>query len=167
MPRNWKITVVASAKVNGGTLWVSSQLANLEIAPALVLGKIAQTSVEQGQPVKVVCQLDQKTPFEGKATVKLIGLPSSTTATDAEITKDSKEAVFNVTTTANSPVGLQKGIFCSLTVEKNGEPITQTLGNGGVLRIDAPRLKVADAKATAKAPAGKATPASNKKDAGK
>jgi len=42
-----------------------------------------------------------------------------------------------------SPVGQHKTLFCSVVIQKDGEPITHTVGSGGVLRIDAPKPVVA------------------------
>lgn len=148
--RIWKIAVTASAKVSGGPAWISSQLANLEVAPAFLLGKIDMTTIEQGKPARVVCKLDQKTPFAGKATVKLLGLPAGATATEAQISKDDKEAVFMVTTAANTPTGFHKGLFCAVSIHQSDEIISQNMGSGGVLRVDAPKMKVADAKVSDK-----------------
>jgi hypothetical protein len=141
--RAWKIAMVASAAVQGAPLWVSSQLARLEVAPPFLTMKIDTTVTEQGQPAKVACAVEQKVPFEGKATVKLLGLPAKVTAPDKEITKDDKEVVFDVAVDPQSPVGQHKTLFCSVVIQKDGEPITHTVGSGGVLRIDAPKPVVA------------------------
>jgi len=153
--RTWKIAVTASANVSGGPAWVSSQLANLEVAPAFLLGKISMTTTERGKPARVVCKLDQKTPFAGKAKVKLLGLPVGANAPDIQITKEDKEAIFLVTTDASTPTGLHKGLFCAVTIHREPEDISQNIGSGGVLRVDAPKLSVADAKVaeSVKAPA--------------
>jgi hypothetical protein len=78
------------------------------------------------------------------------------------MTKDSKELVFNVKTTANSPVGKHKTVICIATIMANGEPIVHTLGTGE-LRIDEPLpAKPAEAApmpaATAAAPMPAAAP---------
>lgn len=148
--RVWKTAVVGSARVNGGTAYVSSQLVPIEIAPAFVEGKIDLTVIERGKPGKVTCKLTQKVPFEGKATVELVGLPANTSAKPVEVTKDSTEAVFEIVTTEKTQPGLTKNLFCKLVITRNGEPITHSIAQGGLLRIDAPRVKLADAKTTAK-----------------
>jgi hypothetical protein len=158
--RKWKIAVIGSAKVNGGTAWVSSQLATLEVAEPFVRGRIDLSKTEQGQPVKVTCKLDQKTAFDGKATVKLMGLPNGCSAPEAQITKEDKEVVFNVTTDPKSPVGMHKSLFCYATVPMNGELIPHNVGYG-VLRIDAPKAKAAEAKPAAKT-AALSNPTENK-----
>jgi len=144
--RQWKMAVIGSAKIGNGTAWVSSQLANVTVAEPFLELKLDMAKTEQGQPVKVVAKLDQKIPFEGRATVKLLGLPSGCSAPDLTITKEDKEIAFNVTTDAKTPAGTHKTLFCSVTVMKDSEPIAHSLGSGGILRVDAPKLKVADAK---------------------
>jgi len=137
-----------------GPVWVSTQLAELEIAPPLVLGKIEMAATEQGKPAPVLCKLDPKTKFDGKGKLQLVGLPpNATVAGDVEIGADAKEAVFNVNVDAKTPAGQHNQLACILTVMKNGEPIVQTVSAGGVLRVDPPPPKAAEpAKPAAPAP---------------
>jgi hypothetical protein len=139
--RKWKIAVDASATVKGGTAYVSSQLGELEIAPAYLIGKMELTKVERGQTARMVCTLDQKIPFEGVAVARLVGLPANVTAEPVEITKDSKEAVFEIVTTEKSPPGNHKGVFCNVVITRSSEPISHNIATGSVLRIDPPRAK--------------------------
>jgi len=141
--RKWKTAVVATATVQGGAAHVSSQLAELEIAAPFLAGKIALTKVERGQTAKLVCTLEQKNPFAGTAVARLVGLPANTTASDVEITQDSTAATFEIVTTDKSPLGSHKNIFCSVTLTRDGEPITHLIAQGSVLRIDASRPKTA------------------------
>jgi hypothetical protein len=135
--RVWKLAVNATATVGDGPVWVSSQLASLEVAPPLVAFNLERGAVEQGQPTDLVCKVQHLAPFDGPAKVKLIGLPTKVTTTEMEITKDTKEFAFKLTTAADSPPGQHKNLFCELVVIKNGEPILHRLG-GGELRIDKP-----------------------------
>jgi hypothetical protein len=137
--RKWNVAVLATAPVKGGNLWLSSPLAPLQVVERYVLGKFDAATTERGKSVKVVCKLEQKIPFEGKATVELLGLPSNTTAEKREITKDTTEVVFDVVTTEKSPAGLHKQLFCSLELTVNGEPVKHTVATSGLLRIDAPK----------------------------
>ena len=150
-PRTWKIATLATAPVGGGTVWVSSQLANLEIGPAVLGGKIETVSVTPGQSTKLVCKLDPKEPFEGKATVKLMGLPDKVTAPEVQITKDDKEIVFELQVDPKCPTGSHRALFCSLTFKKNSEPISQTFARDGILRIVPPKgIKPTETKVAAK-----------------
>jgi hypothetical protein len=135
--RKWKICVIGSADV-GGPLWVSTQLAELEIAPPFVAGKLEMATVEQGKSTQVLCNLEQKRPFDGKATVQLLGLPPNASAPQREITSSDSKAIFDVQTDPKSPAGSHNTMFCVATVTQNGEPIAQSIAGGGVLRIDAP-----------------------------
>ena len=145
--RKWKTAVIAGATVKGGTAYVSSQLAELEIAPAYLIGKIELTKVERGQTAKLVCVLEQKIPFEGTAVARLAGLPDNVTAAPVEITKESKEAVFEIVTNEKSPAGSHKNVSCNVVITRAGEPISNLIAPGSVLRIDAPRAKPAPAAA--------------------
>lgn len=147
--RTWKIAVVAGATVKGGTAYVSSQLAPLEIAPAFLFGKMELTKVERGQTARMVCALEQKIPFTGTAVARLIGLPDNVSAREVELTKDSTQLEFEIVTTEKSPIGVTKNLACNVVVTQHGEPISHTIAPGGILRIDAPRGKqVAAAPAT-------------------
>ena len=137
--RKWKTAVIAGAPVKGAVTYVSSQLAEIEIAPAFLVGKMELTKVERGQSARMVCALEQKVAFEGTAMAKLVGLPDRVTAAEVAITKDSREIVFEVATSDKSPTGITKNISCSVTVMQSGEPITHTIASGSVLRIDPPR----------------------------
>ena len=155
--RKWKIAVLGSSAMPdapkppdgqpapkpgtvpaAGPVWVSSQLAELEIAPPLVTGKIEMAATEQGKPAPVLCKLEQKTKFDGKAKLQLLGLPPNTTANELEISAADTQAVFNVNVDAKTPAGQHNQLACLLTLVKDGEPIVQTVSAGGVLRVDPP-----------------------------
>ena len=130
----------------------------MEVAPPLLAMKMDLTSIERGKVGQVVVDVEQKTPFEGKAKVKLVGLPPNVSASpeEVEISADEKSVTFNLTTNDKSPVGQHKSLLCIATVLRNGEPIVHNLARGGVLRIDAPPV---DGSATAVAtPAGAKPP---------
>lgn len=157
----WKIAFLGSATVAGGTAYASTQLTDLEVAPAFVTGKLAQTNTVVGNPVKFTCALDQKTAFEGRAEVKLMGLPSGVTAEAKSITKDDKEVVFDIVTATNAVKGMHRTVFVAMNLKLNGQQVTQSFASGGALRIDPIRQQVAEAKPEAK-PAAKATPKTGK-----
>ncbi len=144
-PHSWKIAVLGSATINGGTVWVSSQLTKLDIGEPFLVGKIETLSAEPGQTVKLVCKLEQRQAFDGKASVKLLGLPDKVTTSDAQIGKDDKEVVFNLNVDPKCPLGSHKALFCNVAIKKNGELIPQSVGSGGILRIVPPKKVVATA----------------------
>lgn len=144
--KKWQIAVVGANDPGTGNVWVSTQLSNLEIVPPFVDGKIARTFVDQGDKATIIVKLDQKTPFEGKAKIALLGLPNKVTAEEREFTKDDTEVKFEVQADKTSPAGRHAGLFCQVTVTQNGEPILQNIAQGGVLRVDPATVAKADVK---------------------
>ncbi len=133
--RQWKVAVLGHATVNGGQLYVSSQLAPLEVAAPFLLGKIETLSAKPGQPAKLIVELQQSKPFEGKAAIRLLGLPEKVSAPEKEITKDDQEVVFDLNIASGCPAGSQKNLFCAVDVRQNGSIIPHTIASGGILRI--------------------------------
>ena len=105
---------------------------------------------EPGKASQIIAKLEQKIPFEGKAKVKLMGLPDKVTAPEREISKADQEIVFPLSVDASVSPGSHKQLFCSVTFKKGDETIVQNIGAGGVLRIVPPK-KSAEAKKVASA----------------
>lgn len=139
----WDVCVEGYAGVKGGDLWIASEMVSLEIVPRYVLGKFETTTVEQGQEVAVKCGLDQKEAFEGTATLTLYGLPPYATAEPVQITKDSKEAVFQVKTTDKTPVGAHKRLYTKITFPVNGEEVDHMVATSGRLIVAEPKAETA------------------------
>lgn len=135
--RKWKTAVLGVATVGNGPVWVSSQLATIEVAPPFVTFAMERAASEQGKNVEMFCKVQHNTPISGAAKVRLVGLPPKVTAADVEITKDTKEIAFKVTVDKTSPPGQHRNIFCQVVVTKDGEPILHNVG-GTELRIDVP-----------------------------
>jgi hypothetical protein len=135
--RTWKIAVIGRSNVDDEGLMVSSQLANLEVADPYVKFAFNVAACEQGQETDLVVKVENQKPFEGEATVELLGTPFEATTEPVKLTKDTAELVFHVKTTAKSPAGRHKTLLCRATIVANGEPIVHNLGTGE-LRIDTP-----------------------------
>lgn len=131
----WQTGLLASADITGAT-WLASNPYTLDVANPYLAATVDRASVVQGSKVTVTVKLEQKTPFEGKAKIQLLGLPNEATTVEKEITKDDKEVAFEVQTTDKTPAATHKGLLCRVTVVQNGEPIQHNLGNGGILRVD-------------------------------
>jgi hypothetical protein len=144
--RKWKIAVLGASNPGKGTVWVSSQLATLEITPPYVEFAMQRAAVEQGKETQIFCTVKHNTPFEGSAKVQLVGLPHNVTAPEMEISQGTQEFAFKVTTAADSPAGNHKNVFCQLVIQQNGEPIAHAVG-GTELRIDKPLPPKKDAPA--------------------
>ena len=132
----WKICVVGSADFGKGTVWFSTQLAEIEVAAPYLAGSIARTFIDQGDSTIVTVKLDQKAEFPGKAKLTLSGLPPGTTAEEKEITKDDKEVKITVKAAPDAQPGLHKQIFAAFTLLRDGEPMVSTFAQGGILRVD-------------------------------
>jgi hypothetical protein len=160
--RKWKIAVLGVATVGNGPVWVSSQLATLEIAAPFVAFAMERAAGEQGKATDLFCKIQHNTPFAGPAKVKLVGLPPKVTAPDLDITKDTKELAFKLTLDKTSPPGQHNNLFCQVMIVQNGEPILHNVG-GTQLRIDVPLPpKANEAPKPAPAPAA-AKPAESAK----
>jgi hypothetical protein len=134
--RSWPIYVLGSADI-GGAGWVSSQLATLEVAEPFVTFTMERASVEQGLETQLFCKLNHALPFDGTATVQILGLPAMATTTDMEFNKDTKELVFNIKTDKTSPAGKHTNVFAQITITKDGEPMISRAATTQ-LQIDKP-----------------------------
>jgi hypothetical protein len=143
----WKTAITGSVDLGKGTVWISTQLFDIDVAPPFVAGTIVRTYIDQGGDGSMTLKLDQKNPFEGKAKVALVGLPQGITSEEREITKDDTEVKFTLKATPTAQVGQHKTIFASFTLVRDGETMTNTIASGGILRVDksTPAAKVADA----------------------
>jgi hypothetical protein len=123
----WPMMVIGAADIDGQA-WVSSQLAELEVADRYVAFEMKRAACDKGQPAAIQCTVTHSTPFEGKAKAELLGLPPGVSAAPVEFAKDTKELVFLVKTTSGTPVGSHKTLFAQTTITQNGEPIVGTVG---------------------------------------
>lgn len=135
--RKWKIAILGVATVGNGPMWVSSQLATLEIAPPFVAFAMERAAAEQGKTTDLFCKIQHTTPFPGTAKVQLVGLPPKVTAPEVEITKDTKEVAFKLTLDKASPPGQHNNLFCQVYILRDGELVLHNVG-GTQLRIDVP-----------------------------
>ncbi len=137
--RSWKIAVLGHATVNGGQVYVSSQLTELQVAPPFLSGKIETAWVNPGRNGKLTVNLQHAQPFEGKARIKLCGLPEKVRAEDKEITKEDQEVVFGLEVDGGCSPGAYRNLFCAVEVVQNGETITHNIARGGILRVVPPK----------------------------
>lgn len=132
-----KIAVRGEATVGNGPIMVCSPFVTLRIAEPYLKFTYESAAVELGAETEVVVKVETQTPFEGNATVQLLGLPNKVTTSPAEFNKDAQELIFKVKAEADANPGNNKNLFCQVVVTENGEPIIHNLGNG-VLRVDKP-----------------------------
>ena len=81
--------------------------------------------------------ITQKSPFDGEATVRLLGLPKGVKVVEPlpVITKGSTEVAFDIEATDEALLGPVGGLTCELIVTTGGQEVRQRSGNG-TLRID-------------------------------
>lgn len=147
--RAWKIALLGHATVDGGELYVSTQLAPLEIATPFVAGKIETLVAHPGQPARLAVDLQQLKPFDGAAKIRLLGLPDKVTAAAREITKDDLKISFDLNLDPKCSTGSFKNLFCSVEIMQNGAVVPHNIASGGILRIVPEKreaVKVAGAK---------------------
>lgn len=130
--------------VNGylgtGRTRVSSKLVSLTITePYVELSSDAQ-SLRRGKSGEFIWNVNHKTSFEGKASVRLLGLPKGVEVIEPlpEISKESKNIQFKIKASDEALMGLVNGIYCEVVVKTAGQEIKQRAGKG-TLRID-PKL---------------------------
>jgi hypothetical protein len=137
--KTWRIAVLGHATVEGGQVFASSALSGLEIATPFISGKIETLWVNPGKTRKLTVNLQHPKPFEGKATIRLAGLPDKVTAAPREITKEDPEVVFDVVVDSACPTGSHKNLFCVVEPTDKGIVIPHVIAQGGILRVVPPK----------------------------
>jgi hypothetical protein len=137
--RSWKIAVLGHASVAGGQLYVSTQLADLEVAAPFLTGKIETLWVNPGKPGKLTVNLQHAKPFEGAAATRLCGLPEKVTAPEKTVTKDDQEVVFDLAVDPKCSTGSYRNLFCAVDVPQNERVMPHTIAAGGILRVVPPK----------------------------
>lgn len=125
------------AYLGTGRIRVSTEIVDLTIAEPFVELASQPEAVRRGERKKYVWSIQHKSPFEGAATVRLLGLPKGVQVLDPQptLTRDSKQIAFEIEATNEALLGSVRGIGCEITVRAAGQEIRQRTGNG-TLRID-------------------------------
>jgi hypothetical protein len=157
----WHYVIMAQSTVKDGPVWVSSQMAPFDVAVQPLTIAFEKVAAEQGKESALRGTLAVATPFEGKAIVKMFGLPNKVSAGDVEVTATGKDLSIPLTLDAASPPGQHRNLICQVTLTQNGEPVVYTAGVGE-LRIDKPPPPKANQPATPP-PAASPPPAKTEK----
>ena len=125
------------AYLGTGRVRVSSDIVTLTIAEPYVELASQPESVRRGERKKYTWTVQHKSPFEGTAAVKLLGLPKGVTVVEPlpVLTKESKEIAFEIEATSEALLGSVRGLSCEVIVQSAGQDIRQRTGSG-TLRID-------------------------------
>lgn len=132
----WNITFLAEADAGKGPMVVATPFAKLEVAEPFVGMELTMATAKQGEKVDMVAKVENLKEFDGEASVQLFGLPAKSSTEVLKIKKDTDALRFPVTVAEDTPVGQHKNLFCTVVVNKDGEPITHRVGKGGVIRVD-------------------------------
>ncbi|MEO0417153.1 MAG: hypothetical protein AAF226_19630, partial [Verrucomicrobiota bacterium] len=152
----WNITMLAESTGDKGMMVCAAPFAKLSVEEPYVKMKMNMSTVKQGQPVDMICALEQLREFDGQGDLQIFGLPAKSSTNVLKVDKKASEVRFPITTAIDTPVGQHKNLFCTFVVMKNGEPITHRIGMGGILRVDPkPKEVVAAAPKPAAKPAAK------------
>ncbi|MGQ9606107.1 MAG: PPC domain-containing protein [Thermogutta sp.] len=154
----YKVAVLGTADVGNGTVTVSTQLAELEVAAPFFAFEFPSVALEQGQGGAYVVRVHVAREFPGEATAELVGLPPGVSVEPQTLTKDTTELKFALQTSADSPPGQHKSLRCVSVVTLEGEPIEHLFGPGELV-IQKPAPPKADAPAPAQPAPQPAAPA--------
>jgi len=124
-------------KGNAGQIRVSSEIVEITVAEPFVELASQPESLRRGEKKPFAWTIQHKSPFEGQATVKLLGLPKGVRVVEPlpVITRESKELAFEIEASDEALLGAVSGLSCELTVLAAGQEIRQRTGKG-TLRID-------------------------------
>jgi hypothetical protein len=131
------LTAPKGDKGNAGQIRVSSQIIDLTVAEPFVELASQPESLRRGEKKRFAWTIQQKSPFEGQASVKLLGLPKGVRVVEPlpVITRESKDLAFEIEASDEALLGAVGGLSCELTVLMAGQEIHQRTGKG-TLRID-------------------------------
>lgn len=134
----WQVCVLAEASTKQGPVLVASALTPLKVAAPYISMTLDLAATEQGKDTQMLAKIESLHPFEGPATVELLGLPHGASCPPQSFTKDQAELSFPITVAADAKVGKHNGVFCRVSVPENGGSILHQAALGGTLRIDSP-----------------------------
>jgi hypothetical protein len=117
---------------------VASTLVPLQISEAVVRGAFAPTGVEQGREVRVVCELDAKTPLPTTFRATLVGLPPRAVAEPVAVRPGDRRIEFRVAVAPTTPLGEVSSLLCELAGDVAGQPVVYRIGRGGVMKVESP-----------------------------
>lgn len=149
----WNLTLLAESDGGTGMAFSASPFIQLTVEEPFLQIKLSMASANQGDPVDMTAEVEHLRDFPGEADIQLLGLPANASSPVQKVKNGTESIVFPVTTTDATPVGQHKGVFCTATILKDGQPILHRLAMGSVLRIDPKPKEVAAAPKAEAAPA--------------
>ncbi len=135
---DWQVCVLAEANTPQGPVLVASALVPLKVAEPYISMTLDLAATEQGKATSMLAKIETLHPFQGPATVELVGLPYGAASPPLTFTSDQTELTFSITVAADAKIGKHNGVFCRVTVPGNGGSILHQTAMNSTLRIDAP-----------------------------
>ncbi|MEM6278441.1 MAG: PPC domain-containing protein [Verrucomicrobiota bacterium] len=142
----WNINVIAESDGGKGVMMTAAPFVKLSVEEPFVDMKLSMATAKQGEKVDMVAEVENLREFEGKADVQLFAVPAHATVPIMKIDKATTDLNLPIQTTEKTPVGQHKNLFCTVTVQRNGEPVVHRVGMGGVFRVDPKPKEPAAAK---------------------
>ena len=134
---DWQVCMLAEADTPRGPVLVSSALTPLKVADPYLGMTLDLAATVQGKSTAMLAKIEVLRPFEGSATVELLGLPQGATCPAQTFTRNQTELIFPLAIATDAKVGKHNGIFCRVTLPENGSHILHQTAMGSTLRIDA------------------------------
>ncbi len=98
----WQVCVLAEASTPQGTVLVASALTPLKVAEAYITMTLDLAATEQGKSTSMLAKIERLHPFDGAASVELLGLPLGATCPPLTFTKDQTSLTFSITVAADA-----------------------------------------------------------------
>jgi hypothetical protein len=117
---------------------VASPIIQLSINDAPITGRFVNLAAEQGQTIRVQCELSRLAEMPDKLTATIEGLPNRVSAAPVEIDAQATTIEFQLVLEADAPIGQFNSVQCRLTGEANGQNVSFVVGANSVLQIAAP-----------------------------
>jgi hypothetical protein len=121
-PRTWRLVVAAQTRIDGSKVQVVSAPLELRVVPPSCELAIEPARTQPGKNVEIGCRLTVKTPFEGKARARLLGLPKHASAPEVEVDAAATRIVFPVEVKRETPTAVHNTLYAELTTYQEGEP---------------------------------------------
>lgn len=123
--------------LGAGYVRVSSEMVKLTVSQPYVELAAQPESIRRGERKPFVWSVKQHTPFDGEATIKLLGLPKGVSVVEPTpvFTSEAAEVTFELVATDEALLGQNTGLLCEVSIPLGEQHIVQRTGKGS-LRID-------------------------------
>ncbi|MEC5125618.1 PPC domain-containing protein [Verrucomicrobiales bacterium BCK34] len=123
--------------MGAGDRLASTEIIDLTIAEPYMKLSTSPSSIRRGETKSYHWKVEQLTPFEGKASIELLGLPKGIEVKGGfpEIDASATEVSFPLIATGEALLGQATDLSCQIKLKVAGQEVTQRAGKG-ILRID-------------------------------